>query len=263
MFYVSVITTYDFVELWHVYLLFCVMLQIVSHNDFNKSQAAFQAISWWRHQMETFSALLVICEGNPLLIPHKGQWRKALMYSLICAWINDWANNRGAGDLTRHRDGCWLIAGWRRDTSVQYLLIAHLSIPGFGITRVNWITQVRIFESNYKIRIYNKHRCFSFQPNIRRCINLAKISNLRPKHKIFLTRGKHHQTSQVRVLYINFCTFEFSQWVVTDEFWNNIILHARCSKRESMTRRDFCDMWKVPVKQGSFPLTIFHSQSSS
>ena len=35
--------------------------------------------------------------------PHKGQWRGALMFSLICAWINCWANNCEAGDLTRHR----------------------------------------------------------------------------------------------------------------------------------------------------------------
>ena len=33
--------------------------------------------------------------------PHKGQWRGALMFSLI--WINDWVNNREAGDLRRHR----------------------------------------------------------------------------------------------------------------------------------------------------------------
>ena len=34
---------------------------------------------------------------------HKGQWRGALMFSLICAWINGWVNNRGAGELSRHR----------------------------------------------------------------------------------------------------------------------------------------------------------------
>ena len=28
---------------------------------------------------------------------------RALMFSLICAWINDWINNREAGDLRRHR----------------------------------------------------------------------------------------------------------------------------------------------------------------
>ena len=35
--------------------------------------------------------------------PHKGQWRRALKFSLICAWINGWVNNREAGDLRRHR----------------------------------------------------------------------------------------------------------------------------------------------------------------
>ena len=35
--------------------------------------------------------------------PHKGQWRGALMFSFICVWINDLANNREAGDLRRHR----------------------------------------------------------------------------------------------------------------------------------------------------------------
>ena len=56
--------------------------------------------------METFSALLAICAGNspvPVNSPHKGQWRGALMFSLIYAWINDWVNNREAGDLRRQR----------------------------------------------------------------------------------------------------------------------------------------------------------------
>ena len=61
---------------------------------------------WWRHQMETFSALLALCAGNspvPVNSPHKGQWRGALMFSLIYAWINDWVNNREADDLRRQR----------------------------------------------------------------------------------------------------------------------------------------------------------------
>ena len=35
--------------------------------------------------------------------PHKGQWRGALMFSLIYARINDWVNNREAGVLRRQR----------------------------------------------------------------------------------------------------------------------------------------------------------------
>ena len=40
---------------------------------------------------------------SPVNSPHKGQWRGPLMFSLICAWINDWVNNGKAGDLRRHR----------------------------------------------------------------------------------------------------------------------------------------------------------------
>ena len=63
--------------------------------------------SWWRHQMETFSALLAICAGNSPVSPVnsqlKGQWHGALMFPLICVWINDRVNNREAGDLRPHR----------------------------------------------------------------------------------------------------------------------------------------------------------------
>ena len=65
--------------------------------------------SWWRHQIETFSALLAICAGNspvPGEFPHKGQWRGALMFSLICVWMKGWVNTREAGDLRRYRAHC-------------------------------------------------------------------------------------------------------------------------------------------------------------
>ena len=39
----------------------------------------------------------------PVNSPHKGEWRRALVFSLICAWTNVWVNNRDAGDLRRHR----------------------------------------------------------------------------------------------------------------------------------------------------------------
>ena len=40
---------------------------------------------------------------SPVNSPHKGQWRGAFMFSLICARINRWVNNREAGDLRRYR----------------------------------------------------------------------------------------------------------------------------------------------------------------
>ena len=62
--------------------------------------------TWWRHQMETFPRhcpFLRRIHRSPVDSPHKGQWRRALMISLSCAWTNGWANRRNAGDLRRHR----------------------------------------------------------------------------------------------------------------------------------------------------------------
>ena len=61
--------------------------------------------TWLRHQMEIFSALLVLCAGNSSVMmnsPHKDQWRGALVFSLICAWLNGWVSNCEAGDWRHH-----------------------------------------------------------------------------------------------------------------------------------------------------------------
>ena len=53
----------------------------------------------WKH----FPRYWPVVHRWPVNSPHKGKWRAALMFSLICAWINGWINNREAGDLRRHR----------------------------------------------------------------------------------------------------------------------------------------------------------------
>ena len=62
---------------------------------------------WWSHQIwKHFTRYWSFVWGNhrsPVNSPHKGQWRGALMFSLICAWTNGWVNNRDAGYLRRHR----------------------------------------------------------------------------------------------------------------------------------------------------------------
>ena len=86
-------------------------------------------VSWWRHQMETFSALLVLCAGNsPVTSPHKGQWRGALMFSLTCAWINDWVNNREAGDWRRHS------AHYDVTAMLSFYTIWHIHRVGDSVT---------------------------------------------------------------------------------------------------------------------------------
>ena len=39
----------------------------------------------------------------PVNSPYNGQWHGALVFSLICAWINGWVNTHDAGNLRRHR----------------------------------------------------------------------------------------------------------------------------------------------------------------
>ena len=39
---------------------------------------------------------------SPVNSPHKGQWRGAWMFSLICVWTNNGVNNRDASDLRCH-----------------------------------------------------------------------------------------------------------------------------------------------------------------
>ena len=62
--------------------------------------------SWWRHQMETFSALLALYVGNSPVtreFPSQRPVTRSLMFSLICAWTNAWVSNGDAGGLRRHR----------------------------------------------------------------------------------------------------------------------------------------------------------------
>ena len=104
-------------------------------------------IPWWRHQMETLSALLAICAGNssvPVNSPHKGQWRGALMFSLIRAWINDWVNNREAGDLRRHRGHCGIH--W-----------TYLSHPWCRI--IFWYHTAFYLDTGFNILIPKKNGC--------------------------------------------------------------------------------------------------------
>ena len=68
--------------------------------------------------------------GSPVISPHKGQWRGALMFSLICARINGWVNNREAGDLRRHQAHCDVM----RNEVCDALWCPHMSTTASQIT---------------------------------------------------------------------------------------------------------------------------------
>ena len=62
----------------------------------------------WKHFLGYWPFVQGI-QRSPVNSPHKGQWREALTFSLICAWINGWVTNREAGDLRRHYAHCNII----------------------------------------------------------------------------------------------------------------------------------------------------------
>ena len=101
--------------------------------------------------METFSALLALCAGNspvPVNSPHKGQWRGALMFSLICARIKVWVNNGEASNLRRNRA--------HYDVTVMSEWMA-MGIP----LKTDWTKIVKALDiSLHKIVLVGVSRCF-------------------------------------------------------------------------------------------------------
>ena len=86
---------------------------------------------------------------------YKGQWHGALMFSLICVWTNDWANNRDASDLIRqcaHCDVtgmvnlslCFLLSTWIYSYIVVLNKKMHPFLNPWG------------YSSNVNIYIYEK-----------------------------------------------------------------------------------------------------------
>ena len=90
---------------------------------------------------------------SPVNSPHKGQWRGALMSSLICAWINGWANNGEAGDLRRnhaHYDvTVMLIVMVLIGLLINRWCVLIFQILGLGVKQ--WTSSHKSFHTLYNI----------------------------------------------------------------------------------------------------------------
>ena len=107
-----------------LFILFC----CVYINYFRVIHGNYPRLFWglfhddvieWKHIPRYWPFLRGI-HGSPVNSPHKGQWREALIFSLICVWIDDW----GAGDLRRHRSHVMSTHwGW-----VTHICVSKLTI---------------------------------------------------------------------------------------------------------------------------------------
>ena len=71
---------------WCICFMFCcIMMTSSKWKHFPHYRPFVQGIHW-----------------APVNSRHKGQWWGALMFSLICTWINSWVNNHEAGDFRHH-----------------------------------------------------------------------------------------------------------------------------------------------------------------
>ena len=53
-----------------------------------------------------------------MVSPLRGHWRGVLMFSLMCAWTNGWANHPNTGDMRRHGAYCDVIVMRRTLTTM-------------------------------------------------------------------------------------------------------------------------------------------------
>ena len=85
----------------------------------------------WKHFPRNWPFVREI-HRSPVNFPHKGQWRGALMFSLIYAWINDWVNNREAGDLRRQHGHYDVIVMNMSLPSLYYWLMHVCLVSGIS-----------------------------------------------------------------------------------------------------------------------------------
>ena len=134
--------------------------------------------AWWRHQMESFSASLALCEGNS---PITGEFRSQRPVTqsfdvFIDLRLNSWANHR---DHSAHYDVTVMgktYSNW---------LVFHLHVwPVSCISNVTYDTYVcTLWTIPISRTFINKHRCFqkhiqAYLANFYIVMNLYKCNDI-------------------------------------------------------------------------------------
>ena len=97
---------------------------------------------------------------SPLNSPHKGQWRGALMFSSICAWTNDWVDNRDAGDVRRHRPNydVTIMKSWIDECHKYIRSVGKFFFRFEHYETVQWKINRNTYDKNIKINLNLRHK---------------------------------------------------------------------------------------------------------
>ena len=103
---------------------------------YDGTRRCYAETTWWRHQMETFSALLALCAGNSPVtgeFPAQRPVTRSFGVFFDLRLTNGWVNNRNVGDLRHH------FAHY--DVTVMELkLHTHITIKSQDLNTRSWLT---------------------------------------------------------------------------------------------------------------------------
>ena len=106
-------------------------LLVDAHDDVIKWKhfPRYRPFVWWIHR-------------SPVNSPHKGQWRGALIFFMICARINGWVNNREAGDFRRNPAHYDVTVISLRTTGPSWLISSPMSVTSKTHAILSWNTKL-------------------------------------------------------------------------------------------------------------------------
>ena len=110
------------------------------HHDF----CSHDDVMKWKH-FPRYGPFVRRIHRSPVNSPHKGQWRGALMFSLICAWINGWINYGEVGSLRRHRP--------HYDVNVMVVLVVCFRI----INEIGKAIDILFIADGYNLNIFSRY----------------------------------------------------------------------------------------------------------
>ena len=157
----------------------------------HRSPVGHDDIIKWKH----FPRYWPFVQGihpSPVNSPHKGQWCRALMFPLICIWINGWVNNLEAGDLI-----CYHA---HYDVTVMLVMLQGLQQPQIWQCRTNGY-----FSSMGKAFNYLYYLNFEIWNNFNIPICFLKQFSISQVYIGSLIPGYHMSTTSV-VLRLNFAS---------------------------------------------------------